>query len=72
MDEFTGISADGNGNLTQGEERKNREERIFRPRKNRNNPGNKKFVLVSDWDPRNPDISKIIRDNRATLNRDPQ
>ena len=71
MDECTGLSMDNNGNVTQGDARKNREEFIFRPRKNRNNPGNKKFVLVSNWYPRNPDISKIIKENRATLYRDP-
>ena len=30
-----------------------------------------KFVLVSDWDPRHPDISHILRGNKDTLYRDP-
>ena len=71
MDECTGITEDKQGNIIQGEARKKREDLIFRPRKSKNNPGSKKFVLVSDWDPRNPDISKIIKENRTTLYRDP-
>ena len=71
MDNVTGIKMDENGNIVRGEAREKREEIIFRPRKNRNNPGAKKFVLVSNWDPRNPDISDIIRKNKNTLFRDP-
>ena len=26
---------------------------------------------MTDWDPRNPDIAKIIRENKSTLYRDP-
>lgn len=71
MDEVTGITKDENGNIVQGEARKNREKIIFRPRKSRQDPANKKFVFVSDWEPRNPDISNILRKNKYTLFRDP-
>ena len=68
MDKCTGIKEDKHGNTIIGEARKKREDLIFRPRKSKNYPGCKKFVFVSDWDPRNPDISKIIKENRTTLN----
>ena len=72
FDEATGLTKDENGNFVHGEARQKREETIFRPRRNRNQSGgNKKFVFVSNWDPRNPDISGIIRENRDTLYRDP-
>ena len=58
--------------LIRGHARENRENFINRPRRNRRESGGqKKFVLVSDWDPRNPDISKILRDNMKTLYSDP-
>jgi len=51
MDEVTGITKDENGNIVQGEARKNREKIIFRPRKSKQDPANKKFVFVSDREP---------------------
>ena len=72
MDEVTGLTKNNNGDFVRGEARENRENFIFRPRRNRREGGGqKKHVLVSDWDPRNPDISKILRDNKDTLYRDP-
>ena len=72
LDEVTGLTKNENGDLIQAEARKNREDFIFRPRRNRNSKGKKKFVFVSNWDPRNPDFSQILRENRDTLYRDPQ
>ena len=66
-----GLSKNEEGYFVHGEARKKREDRIFRPRKNRNLSGNKKFVLVSNWDPRNPDIATVLRENKDTLYRDP-
>ena len=71
LDTVTGLTKNDRGEIVQGEARKNREEFIFRPRRNRRQKGEKKFVLVSDWDPRHPDISQILRGNKDTLYRDP-
>ena len=64
MDKVTGLTRNSDGDFVRGPARKNREDFIFRPRR-------KKFDLVTDWDPRNPDIAKIIRENKSTLFRDP-
>ena len=72
FDEVTGLTKNENVELIQAEARKNCEDFIFRPRRNRNSKEKKKFVFVSNWDPRNPDFSQILRENRDTLYRDPQ
>ena len=71
MDKVTGLTRNSEGDFVRGPAREHREDFIFRPRKNRRQSGAKKFVLVTDWDPRNPDIAKIIRNNKSTLYRDP-
>ena len=71
MDEVTGLTKDNSGDFVRGPAREQREDFIFRPRRNRQGNGARKFVLVTDWDPRNPDIAKIIRENKSTLYRDP-
>ena len=71
MDKATGLTKDGNNDFVRGPARENREDFIFRARRNRQGNGAKKFVLVTDWDPRHPDISKIIKENKSTLYRDP-
>ena len=71
LDEVTGLTKNENGDLIQAEARKNREDFIFRPRRNRNSKGKKKVVFVSNWDPRNPDFAQILRENKDTLYRDP-
>ena len=70
MDEVTGLTKNDRGDFMRGPARKNRENLINRPRRGRNT-GPKKFVLVSEWDPRNPDIAAIIKSNIHTLYRDP-
>ena len=49
--------------------REKREDFIFRPHRGWTG-GQKKFVLVTEWYPRNPDIAAIIRSNKSTLYRD--
>ena len=71
MDEVTGLTKDNTGEFVRGPARNNRENFIFRQRRNRRENGAKKFVLVTDWDPRNPDIAKILKQNKSTLYRDP-
>ena len=70
MDEVTGLTRNDRGDFVRGPARENRENLIFRPRRGRTG-GQKKFVLVTEWDPRNPDIAAIIRSNKTTLYRDP-
>ncbi len=70
MDEVTGLTKNNDGDFVRGPARQNREQFINRPRRGRRT-GQKKFVLVTEWDPRNPDIAAIIRSNKATLYRDP-
>ena len=62
MNEVTGLTKNENGEFVRGPARENRENFISRPRRSRRT-GSKKFVLVTQWDPRNPDISNIIRRN---------
>ena len=57
MDEVTGLTNNNCGEFVRGPARENRENFIFRPRRGRTG-GQKKFVLVTEWDPRNPDIIK--------------
>ena len=71
MDNVTGLTKNNAGEFVRGPARENRENFIFRPRRNRRENGAKKHVLVTDWDPRNPDIAKIIKRNKSTLYRDP-
>ena len=71
MNEVTGLTRDRHGNFVRGPARENRENFINRPRRNRRNKGAKKHVLVSTWEPRNPDIGKILKKNINTLYRDP-
>ena len=70
MDEVTGLTKNERGDFVRGPARQNKENFINRPRRGRNS-GPKKFVLVTEWDPRNPDIAAIIKSNRHTLYRDP-
>ena len=56
MDKATGLTKDGNNRFVRGPARQNREDFIFHPWQNRQGNGGKKFVLVTDWDPRHPDI----------------
>ena len=70
MDEVTGLTKNERGDFVRGPARQNRENSINRPRRGRNRRP-KKFVLVTEWDPRNPDIAAIIKSNRHTLYRDP-
>ena len=49
MDEVTGLTKNNNGDFVRGEARENRENFIFRPRRNRREGGGqKKHVIVSD------------------------
>ena len=66
MNEVTGLTKNADGEFVRGPARENRENFISRPRRGRRT-GSKKFVLVTQWDPRNPDISDIIRRNSHTL-----
>ena len=66
LDTVTGLTKNDRGEIVQGEARQNREEFIFRPRRNRGQKGEKTFVLVSGWDTRHPDISQILRGTHCT------
>ena len=58
MDQVTGLAKDIHGDFVREPARENRENFIFRPRRSRRQgAGAKKHVLVTDWDPRNPDIA---------------
>ena len=52
MDEVTGLTKNERGEFMRGPARQNRENLINRPRRGRNR-GPKKFVLVTEWNPRN-------------------
>ena len=72
MDEVTGLTKDDRGEFVRGPARENREDFIFRPRRSRRSGnGAKKHVLVTDWDPRNPDIAAILKKHKNTLYCDP-
>ena len=71
MDKCTGLTKDRNGEFVRGPARQNREDFIFRPRRNKRAGGKRKHVLVSDWDPRVPDVARILRKHKNTLYRDP-
>ena len=68
MNDVTGLSRGRNGELVRGPARDGRVDLINRPRRCRKKPsGDPKFVLVSDWDPRVPDIRSAIRSGLDTL-----
>ena len=70
--EYSGYYYQVTGNFVPGPARENRENFIFRPRRTRRlGAGAKKHVLVTDWDPRNPDIAAILRKHKNTLYCDP-
>ena len=69
MDEVTGLTKNHRGEFVRGPAREKREDFIFRPHRGWTG-GQKKFVLVTEWYPRNPDIAAIIRSNKSTLYRD--
>ena len=72
MDEVTGLTKNDSGEFVRGPARQNREDLIFRPRRSRSaGVGAKKHILVTDWDPRNPDVSAILKKHKSTLYRDP-
>ena len=72
MDEVTGLTKNDGGDFVRGPARENRENFINRPRRSRSaGAGAKKHVLVTDWDPRNPDISAILKKHKSTLYSDP-
>ena len=72
MDKCTGLTKNTTGEFVHGPARENWEKFIFRPQRNRrDSSGHRKHVLVSDWDPWNPDIAKILQDNKDTLYCDP-
>ena len=71
MDNVTGLTKNRSGDFVRGPAREARENFIFRPRRNRRESGAKKHVLVSDWEPRNPDIARILKKHKDTLYRDP-
>ena len=71
MDEVTGLSKDEHDNLVQGENRKNREEIICRPRKPKKKSGKKVFPLVTTWEPRLPNIGCILKENLPILHQNP-
>ena len=71
MDEATGLTKDEDGEFVHGPARQNRENFIFRRRRNKRKGGKKKHVLVSDWDPRAPNVANILKKHKNTLYRDP-
>ena len=72
MDEVTGLTKNSSGDFVRGPARENREDFIFWPCRSRSAGARaKKHVLVTDWDPCNPDISAILRKHKSTLYRDP-
>ena len=71
MDEVTGVKRDTENNLVVGQAREEREDMINRPRRNKKKPGKKVFPLVTTWDPRMPNIGKIIKENLSILHRNP-
>ena len=70
MDENTGLTKNERGDFVRGPARENRENFIFRPRRNKR-AGGKKHVMCTLWDPRLPDIAAILKRNKSTLYRDP-
>ena len=71
LDQTTGLTKDPNGVFVHGEARRNREELINCPRKDKKKPGKRVFPLVTQLDPRKPDLRKAINDASYILYQDP-
>ena len=71
LDQTTGLTKDPNGEFVHGEARRNREDLINRPRKDKKKPGKRVFPFITQWDPRKPDLRKAINEASDILYQDP-
>ena len=72
LDKTTGLTKNREGEFVHGEARRERENLINRPRKDKKKPSGKKtFPFVTEWDPRKPDIREAINQASEILYQDP-